>query len=272
MTVNGKNFADMLELMDDSYLDEALEYANPPRIKSFKTLFVLAAALIIMIATCIAVTAAVELVPKPKKYLTDKNAEKFMETFGSFYDYDEERTFVVSDEALRLEVEYPEDGVAVIKIVDVDYSLAPFDTHPNIIINGVMIHGVGGKADPIEGIFDPDTFISGSGYFSTDDLSLIKYAVIDGTTLRIDRMAFASEEAFEEAYSEFTSYGHMSTHRPEDFSPFDSYKLKAAEEGKLLDTKENPIYDRVSILTLVNYDDEGCFCEVIGDWEIEVVY
>ena len=268
--MNGKNFAEKLESIDDIYLDEALEYARTPKIKSIKTLIAFAAAVICLIATCVVVAANMEIQPKPKKYPTGPDAEAFMNAFGTFYDPPEgEKTFVLSNEVLRLEAEYPEDGGVIIKIVDVDYSVAPFDTHPNIIINGHMVKGAGGAADPFVGTFDPDSFLGANSCRNTDD-GIIKYALINGTELRIDRMVFASDEVQDRAYKAFGDYGR--THGREDFSSFDSYKAKAAEEGKLLDTAENPIYDTVSILSLVVYNDEGDVREVIGDWEIEVEY
>ena len=273
--MNGKYFAEKLESIDDIYLDEALECVHAPRIKRVKTLLVFVAAIVCLIAACVVAAADMEVQPKPKKYPEGADAEKFMNAFGVFYDpHEEGKTFVLSSEVLRLEAEYPDDGGVIIKIVDVDYSVAPFDTHPNIIINGHMVKGAGGAADPFVGTFDPDTFIGASGMRNTDDGSLIKYALISGTELRIDRMAFASDEAQDEAFKALSNYGrnYSPDYRSEDFSSFNSYKVKAAEEGKLLDTAENPIYDTVSILSLVAYNDEGGFCEVIGDWEIEVEY
>ena len=271
--MNGKNFAEKLGSIDDIYLDEALEYTSAPRIKSLKTVLVFVAALVCLIAACVVVAANMEIQPKPKKYPTGPDAEKFMNAFGSFYDGydDEEKTFVLSNEALKLEAEYPEDGGVIIKIVDVDYSVAPFDTHPNIIINGHTVKGAGGAAAPFIGTFDPDTFLGANGFRNTDD-GIIKYAVINGTELRIDRMVFVSDEAQDEAYDALGGNTYIPDYDPEDFSSFDSYKAKAAGEGKLLDTAENPIYDTVSILSLVAYNDEGDVCEVIGDWEIEVNY
>ena len=269
--MNGKNFAEKLEYIDDIYLDEALEYANAPKIKSIKTVLVFAAALVCLIATCVVVAANAETQIKPKKYPGGPDAEKFAKTFGSFFSpLDEGKTVVLSNEVLRLEAEYPESGGVVIKVVDVDYSVAPFDTHPNIIINGHIVGGGGGEANAFIGTFDPDYFYGANGMSDKDDGSIIKLGLISGTELRIERMAFVSAEAKSEAFDALENY--YRTNRPDDFSFFESYKAKAAEEGKLLDTAENPIYDTVSILSLVVYNDEGDVCEVIGDWEIEVTY